>query len=107
MPASQPLLGNTTMLNRLAAAAALALVLATPAFADTLVVTAARMVDVERGRYVENPVVVVTDGRITAVGTAVPAGLPAVLSCPHCFLTIRKRSSQRSPKSLVTGQLKV
>jgi len=65
------------MLNRLAAAAALALVLATPAFADTLVVTAARMVDVERGRYVDNPVVVVTDGRITAVGTAVPAGLPA------------------------------
>jgi len=77
MPASPPLLGNTTMLNRLAAAAALALVLATPAFADTLVVTAARMVDVERGRYVDNPVVVVTDGRITAVGTAVPAGLPA------------------------------
>ena len=38
------------MLHRLAAAAALALVLATPAFADTLVVTAARMVDVERGR---------------------------------------------------------
>jgi DNA-binding response OmpR family regulator len=35
------------------------------------------MVDVERGRYVDNPVVVVTDGRITAVGTAVPADLPA------------------------------
>ena len=66
------------MLHRLAAAAiALTLGLAAPAHADTLVVTAARMVDVERGRYVENPVVVVTDGRITAVGTAVPAGLPA------------------------------
>lgn len=66
------------MLHRLAAAAiALTLGLAAPAHADTLVVTAARMVDVERGRYVENPVVVVTDGRITAVGTALPTNLPA------------------------------
>ena len=66
------------MLHRLAAAAiAVTLGLAAPARADTLVVTAARMVDVERGRYVDNPVVVVTDGRITAVGTAVPANLPA------------------------------
>ncbi len=66
------------MLHRLAAAAlALALGLTGPAYADTLVVTAARMVDVERGRYIDNPVVVVTDGRITAVGAAVPAGLPA------------------------------
>ncbi len=69
------------MLNRLAAAAAAALALtlglAGPAVADTLVVTAARMVDVERGRYVDNPVVVVTDGRITSVGTAAPADLPA------------------------------
>ena len=65
------------MLHRLAAAVALALAFATPALADTLVVTAARMVDVERGRYVDNPVVVVTDGRIVSVGTAVPAGLPA------------------------------
>lgn len=66
------------MLHRLAAAAiAVTLGLAAPARADTLVVTAARMVDVERGRYVDNPVVVVTDGRITAVGTAVPTNLPA------------------------------
>jgi imidazolonepropionase-like amidohydrolase len=64
------------MLHRLATAFALALALATPAVADTLVVTAARMVDVERGRYVDNPVVVVTDGRITSVGTAVPTDLP-------------------------------
>lgn len=49
----------------------------TQARADTLVVTAARMVDVERGRYVDAPQVVVTDGRITAVGRRgdpVPAG---------------------------------
>lgn len=67
------------MLNRLAltAIAAAALFSAAPAGAETLVVTAARMVDVERGRYVENPVVVVTDGRIVSVGTAVPTDLPA------------------------------
>ncbi len=65
------------MFHRLAAAFAVALAFATPVLADTLDVTAARMVDVERGRYVDNPVVVVTDGRITAVGTAVPADLPA------------------------------
>jgi imidazolonepropionase-like amidohydrolase len=67
------------MLNRLAATAAaiaVALALATPALADTVVVTAARMVDVERGRYVDNPVIVITDGRITGVGTAVPVDLP-------------------------------
>ena len=65
------------MLHRLAAAFAVALALSSPALADTLVVTAARMVDVERGRYVDNPVVVVTDGRIISVGTSVPADLPA------------------------------
>ncbi len=50
---------------------------ATAASAETLVITAARMVDVERGRYVENPIVVVTDGRIVSVGDAAPANLPA------------------------------
>jgi imidazolonepropionase-like amidohydrolase len=65
------------MLHRLATFAALVLGFASPVLADTLVVTAARMVDVERGRYVDNPVVVVTDGRITSVGTAAPADLPA------------------------------
>ena len=68
------------MLHRLAVAAA-ALVatcgLAGPVAADTLVVTAARMVDVERGRYVDDPVVVIVDGRIASVGRDVPAGLPA------------------------------
>lgn len=67
------------MLKRLVmAAAGLAAVLAAaaPAPAETLVVTAARMVDVERGRYVDSPVIVVTDGRIVSVGTAAPADLP-------------------------------
>jgi len=46
------------------AAAALA---AGPAAADTVVVTADRMVDVLAGTTVEQPVVVITDGRIVAV----------------------------------------
>ncbi|WP_339915477.1 amidohydrolase family protein [uncultured Brevundimonas sp.] len=69
------------MLKRLATTAAamafaLGLMTGTPARADTLVVTAARMVDVQRGRYVDHPVIVVTDGRITSVGRAAPAGVP-------------------------------
>jgi imidazolonepropionase-like amidohydrolase len=38
-----------------------------PASAETVVVTAERMVDVLAGRVVEEPVVVITDGRITSV----------------------------------------
>ena len=38
-----------------------------PASAETVVVTADRMVDVLAGRVVEEPVVVITDGRIAAV----------------------------------------
>ena len=51
--------------------------LATAARADTVVVTADRMIDVLAGRVVERPQVTITDGRITAVatrGAAVPAG---------------------------------
>lgn len=40
---------------------------AAPATAETVVVTADRMVDVLSGRTVEEPVVVITDGRIAAV----------------------------------------
>lgn len=45
--------------------------------AETLVVTADRMIDVLGGRTVDNPVIVVTDGRITSVSTGtVPEDLP-------------------------------
>ncbi len=47
------------------------------AYADTVVVTADRMVDVIAGRVVERPQITITDGRISAVatqGAAVPAG---------------------------------
>ena len=56
--------------------ALLAVVLATPAAADTVAVTAAHLLDVTSGRTIDNPVVVVTDGRVVAAGAgvAVPAG---------------------------------
>jgi imidazolonepropionase-like amidohydrolase len=49
--------------------------------ADVEVVRAARLLDVATGKYLDNPQVVVTDGRITAVGKAgdaVPAGAKVV-----------------------------
>ncbi|HEU0066567.1 MAG TPA: amidohydrolase family protein [Sphingomonas sp.] len=54
--------------------------IATPAAAETVVVTAAHMVDVESGRTLDDPLVVVTDGRIVSVVTrgaarpVIPAG---------------------------------
>lgn len=51
---------------------------ATAAQAETVVISADRMVDVLAGRMVASPVVVVTDGRISAVGTqAQPRAAPA------------------------------
>ena len=55
----------------------MAMALAMPVAAETLVITGARMVDVVAGRTVANPVVVVVDGRITAVGTAGSVSVPA------------------------------
>ncbi|HEX8484150.1 metal-dependent hydrolase family protein [Sphingomonas sp.] len=57
-----------------------AFVVATPAAADTVVVTAAHMLDVGSGRTLDDPVVVITDGRIASVVTrggarpVIPAG---------------------------------
>ncbi len=49
---------------------AIALVIsASPALADTVVVTADRILDVVTGRTVERPQITITDGRITAVGS--------------------------------------
>lgn len=52
-------------------------ILTAPACAETVVVTAGHMVDVISGRTVDAPQIVITDGRITAVGRrgdAMPAG---------------------------------
>jgi imidazolonepropionase-like amidohydrolase len=55
----------------------LSTVIAATTHADTVVVTADRMIDVLAARVVDHPQVTIIDGRITAVGTqgaAVPAG---------------------------------
>ncbi len=65
-------------MKSLALAAVAALAVAAPAFADSVVVTADRMFDARTGKLVDRPEVVVTDGRVAAVGTqgsvAEPAG---------------------------------
>ena len=48
-----------------------------PLAAETVAITAARMIDVETGRLVSDPVVIATDGRITAMGTATTVTIPA------------------------------
>lgn len=71
-----------------------------PAEAKTVAVSADRLLDVASGKYVDKPLVVIVDGRITAVehqGDAVPAGaervdLPGVTLLPglidmHVHLT--------------------
>lgn len=70
------------------------------ASAETVAVTAERLLDVKTGKYVDKPLIVITDGRITSVGKAgdaVPAGaervdLPGVTLTPglidmHVHLT--------------------
>ena len=63
-------------------ALALTLAIATPAAAETVAISAAAMIDVVTGKRVERPLVIVTDGRITAVGIqgrlAVPEGAKRV-----------------------------
>lgn len=60
--------GGSGLLKQLGAAVA-ALALSAPAHADTVVVTAAHMLEVESGKLLDDPVVVVTDGRIASVVT--------------------------------------
>ncbi|MBA4763734.1 amidohydrolase family protein [Sphingomonas sp.] len=49
---------------------ALALIAATPAAAETVVVTADRMIDVVSGKVIEHPAIFITDGRITSIADA-------------------------------------
>lgn len=63
---------------RIAIWGVLAMAFAAPAAAETVAVSAATMIDVLNGTRVDKPLVIVTDGRITAVGRqgslAVPEG---------------------------------
>jgi imidazolonepropionase-like amidohydrolase len=59
------------MIKRLLLAAAATVCLEGPAHAEKVVVTAARYLDVQSGRYVDNPAIFIgDDGRITAIGDA-------------------------------------
>lgn len=51
--------------------------LAGAAQAETVAVTAARLLDVATGKYIESPMVIITDGRITAVGSSASMTIPA------------------------------
>ncbi|WP_374657809.1 amidohydrolase family protein [Phenylobacterium sp.] len=81
--------------------AACAAAFALPAQAETVAVSAARLVDTATGKVADRPMVIITDGRIVSVGRqgdAVPAGarqisLPGVTLLPglidmHVHLTI-------------------
>jgi imidazolonepropionase-like amidohydrolase len=57
-------------------AAMAAVGVAVPAVAETVLVTADRMVDVETGRFVEAPAILVVDGRITKIGTQATLNQP-------------------------------
>ena len=67
----------TSLAGVRAAAAVASLTIAAPALADTSVITAARMLDVEKGTIVADPVITVTDGRIVSIGTRSGAAAPA------------------------------
>ena len=64
-------------MNFLCHTLALSLLASTAANAETVVVTAAHMVDVAAGKTIENAAVVVVDGRITAAGAASGVAIPA------------------------------
>ena len=72
------------MQRKLAALAFLAAACVAPLAqaADVEVVRAARLLDVATGKYVDNPQVVITDGRITAVGKAGDAAPEFILNDP-------------------------
>lgn len=54
-----------------------AVLVGAPALAETVAVSADRLLDVARGTMIERPVVVITDGRITAVGPRDTVAVPA------------------------------
>ncbi|AZS22384.1 MULTISPECIES: Xaa-Pro dipeptidase [unclassified Caulobacter] len=75
-------MGKGIKIATLMASAAVGLAVAGAAgAAEVKAVSAARLLDVASGKYVDNPLVIVTDGRITSIGRkgdAVPAGAKVV-----------------------------
>ena len=72
----------------IALAAAAAVLAAVPASAETVAVTADRLLDVESGRYIEAPVVVIVDGKVTSVasGGTLPEGAEHIDLAGHTLL---------------------
>jgi imidazolonepropionase-like amidohydrolase len=67
----EPKMKSKTLISMILACAA------APAIADTVVVSADRMIDVQAGRVIDRPLITIVDGRISVVGaqgSAVPAG---------------------------------
>lgn len=64
------------------------LALAAPLSAGTVAVTADRLLDVESGRYIADPVVVIVDGKVSAIssGGAVPEGAEHIDLAGHTLL---------------------
>jgi imidazolonepropionase-like amidohydrolase len=60
-----------------AVCAAILALLATSASADVVAVTAAKLIDVQSGKEIKDPVVLIDNERITAVGTAGQVAIPA------------------------------
>jgi len=71
---------TVSALRRIALATALTGIMASPAAAETVYVKAARLLDVESGKYVSNPLITVTDGKIASVdsGKAAPSGVTVI-----------------------------
>ncbi|MEL6874947.1 MAG: amidohydrolase family protein, partial [Pseudomonadota bacterium] len=53
-------------------------VIVSPAQAETVVLKAGAMVDVEQGRLVANPVITITDGKIDSIASEMPVDTPDV-----------------------------
>ncbi|WP_324827989.1 metal-dependent hydrolase family protein [Qipengyuania zhejiangensis] len=75
-------------MKSLPVAVTFALFAAQPLSAETVAVTADRLLDVEAGRYIEKPVVVIVDGRITGVlpNGAAPEGSRVIDLAGHTLL---------------------
>ena len=72
---------TVSALRRIVLATALCSAMASPAAAETVYVVADRLLEVETGKYVENPLITVTDGKVAKVdvNSAAPTGATNVI----------------------------
>jgi len=67
---------------------AIAALCASPALAETIYVTGDRMLDVESGRYIDSPLITITDGKVAAIegGGEAPDGAEVIDLAGHTIL---------------------